>query len=92
MQDQAGRLDVLVNNVGLRDRRPLFEFDLAAVRRLIETDLVAQVGGLLSSSAPEPAWGTVRRSCAGSHLLRVRLTECALRLKECASDACFRLR
>jgi gluconate 5-dehydrogenase len=41
VQEQAGRLDVLVNNVGLRDRRPLFEFDLAAVRRLIETDLVA---------------------------------------------------
>lgn len=36
-----GRLDVLVNNVGIRDRRGLFEFDMEAVRRLIEVDLVA---------------------------------------------------
>jgi gluconate 5-dehydrogenase len=31
----------LVNNVGLRDRRGLFEFDLTAVRRLIDTNLIA---------------------------------------------------
>jgi len=36
-----GRLDILVNNVGIRDRRGLFEFDLSAVRRLIEVDLIA---------------------------------------------------
>ena len=36
-----GRLDILVNNVGERDRRGLFDFDLAAVRRLVEADLVA---------------------------------------------------
>jgi hypothetical protein len=30
--------------------------------------------------------------CAGSHLLRVRLTEFALCLRECASDARIRLR
>jgi gluconate 5-dehydrogenase len=36
-----GGLDVLVNNVGARDRRALFEFDLPAVRRLVETDLIA---------------------------------------------------
>lgn len=36
-----GRLDVLVNNVGARDRRGLFDFDLAAVRRLAEADLIA---------------------------------------------------
>jgi gluconate 5-dehydrogenase len=29
-----GRLDVLVNNVGIRDRRSLFEFTLEDVRRL----------------------------------------------------------
>jgi gluconate 5-dehydrogenase len=38
---QHGRLDILVNNVGLRDRRGLFAFDLEAVRRLIEADLIA---------------------------------------------------
>lgn len=36
-----GRLDILVNNVGLRDRRALFDFDLASLRRLLEVDLVA---------------------------------------------------
>lgn len=36
-----GRLDILVNNVGVRDRRGLFEFELDAVRRLIEVDLIA---------------------------------------------------
>jgi gluconate 5-dehydrogenase len=36
-----GRLDILVNNVGLRDRRGLFDFELEAVRRLIEADLIA---------------------------------------------------
>jgi gluconate 5-dehydrogenase len=37
----GGRLDILVNNVGLRDRRRLFDVDLPAVRRLLEADLVA---------------------------------------------------
>jgi len=36
-----GRLDILVNNVGLRDRRPLDAFALAEVRQLLEADLVA---------------------------------------------------
>jgi gluconate 5-dehydrogenase len=36
-----GRLDVLVNNVGQRDRRTLFEFSLDDVRRLLDTDLVS---------------------------------------------------
>ncbi len=39
-----GRLDVLVNNVGRRDRRGILEFDLAGVRRLMEVDLVAPFG------------------------------------------------
>jgi gluconate 5-dehydrogenase len=37
----AGRLDILVNNVGVRDRRSLFDFDLDDVRRMLETNLVA---------------------------------------------------
>jgi gluconate 5-dehydrogenase len=39
IEREAGRLDVLVNNVGLRDRRGLFDIDSAAARRLIETNL-----------------------------------------------------
>ncbi len=38
---QYGGLSILVNNVGLRDRRGLFEFNIDAVRRLLEVDLVA---------------------------------------------------
>lgn len=38
---EQGRLDILVNNVGLRDRRALMDFDLPSVRRLLEADLVA---------------------------------------------------
>ncbi|MBI3435212.1 MAG: SDR family NAD(P)-dependent oxidoreductase, partial [Proteobacteria bacterium] len=37
----GGRLDILVNNVGARDRRGLFEFELEDMRRLLEVDLVA---------------------------------------------------
>jgi len=36
-----GRLDVLVNNVGARDRRPLSKMDDAAIDALILTDLAA---------------------------------------------------
>jgi gluconate 5-dehydrogenase len=36
-----GRLDILVNNVALRDRRDLFEFALDDVRTLLEVDLLA---------------------------------------------------
>lgn len=35
------RLDILVNNVGARDRRALFDFALDDARRLLEQDLVA---------------------------------------------------
>jgi gluconate 5-dehydrogenase len=38
---ERGRLDILVNNVGIRDRRSLFDFDLADVRHLLDANLVA---------------------------------------------------
>lgn len=41
IREKYGRLDILVNNVGMRDRRGLFEFEIDAVRRLIEADLIA---------------------------------------------------
>lgn len=41
IQARHGRLDILVNNVGIRDRRGLFEFDMSAVRHLMEVDLIA---------------------------------------------------
>ncbi|RYG03595.1 MAG: SDR family oxidoreductase [Caulobacteraceae bacterium] len=36
-----GRLDILVHNASVRDRRPIGALDRAAVRKLIEIDLVA---------------------------------------------------
>lgn len=36
-----GRLDILVHNASVRDRRPLGALDRSAVRRLLEIDLVA---------------------------------------------------
>jgi gluconate 5-dehydrogenase len=38
---RVSSLDILVNNVGQRDRRQLFEVDLASVRQVLETDLIA---------------------------------------------------
>jgi gluconate 5-dehydrogenase len=38
---QHGRLDILVNNVGQRDRRALHDLDLPLVRALMEVDLLA---------------------------------------------------
>ncbi|MDC0738950.1 SDR family oxidoreductase [Cognatishimia sp. SS12] len=37
----AGGLDILVNNVGMRDRRSLQEFSHADVRKMMEVDLIA---------------------------------------------------
>lgn len=37
----VGHLDILVNNVGQRARRDVFDFDLAEIRALLEVDLVA---------------------------------------------------
>ncbi|MBL8688426.1 MAG: SDR family oxidoreductase [Rhodospirillaceae bacterium] len=39
--ERHGRLDGLVNNVGARNRKPLFDFTLEEARQLIDTDLLA---------------------------------------------------
>ena len=41
IRDTCGRLDILVNNVGRRDRRRLFEFELDTVRQLVDVNLIA---------------------------------------------------
>lgn len=38
--DRHGRLDIFISNVGLRNRKPLFDFTLDEVRGLIEADLI----------------------------------------------------
>jgi len=39
--DRHPRIDILVNNAGARDRRPLAQLDRAALRRILEVNLVA---------------------------------------------------
>lgn len=46
-----GRLDILINNVGARDRRPLAAFDDEDILRLIQTDLISAIS--LSRDAAE---------------------------------------
>jgi len=46
-----GTLDILINNVGARDRRPLSEFSAEEVTRLLATDLVAPM--MLSREAAQ---------------------------------------
>ena len=41
LRAQTGRLDILVNNVGQRDRRPLDDFALTDIRLLLDINLVA---------------------------------------------------
>ena len=41
IREKHGGLDILINNVGMRDRRGLFEFEMDAVRQLINADLIA---------------------------------------------------
>lgn len=51
IMDEAGHLDILVNNVGARDRRPLAEFTDDDVLELIRTDLTSSIS--LSRDAAE---------------------------------------
>jgi len=40
LAERHGQLDVFVSNVGLRNRKPLFDFSLEEVRALIDADLI----------------------------------------------------
>lgn len=51
IMDETGHLDILVNNVGARDRRPLAEFTDEDVLELIRTDLTSSIS--LSRDAAE---------------------------------------
>jgi len=58
---RQGRLDILVNNVGLRDRRPLDAFALDEVRRLIEANLLAPfaLSRRAASLMRQAGWGRI---------------------------------
>jgi gluconate 5-dehydrogenase len=56
-----GRIDILVNAAGLRDRAPLAELDAARLRAMLETNLVAAFA-LCRAAAPgmaERGWGRI---------------------------------
>ena len=57
---EHGRLDILVNNVGARNRKTLADTTPAEIRELIDTDLVA---GLLLSKLAAERW--CARAAAG---------------------------
>ena len=56
-----GRLDILVNNVGRRDRRTMFDFALDDVRTMLEVDLVApfHLSRLAAKTMIEQRWGRI---------------------------------
>ncbi|PAX09306.1 SDR family oxidoreductase [Sphingomonas lenta] len=56
-----GRLDILVNNVGRRDRRPLDAFTLGEVRALLDANLVAAFALAREAARPMVAagWGRI---------------------------------
>jgi len=53
-------LDILVNNVGQRDRRPLEDFALGEVRALVETNLIAPFALARAAARPMIAKGRGR--------------------------------
>lgn len=61
IRTRHGRLDVLVNNVGRRDRRTLFEFALDDVRAMLDVDLVApfQLSREAAKVMIEQSWGRI---------------------------------
>ena len=61
-----GRLDVLVNNVGARDRRPLSEMDDAAIDDLIRTDLTTTASLSRDAAALMKRHGQGRLICVTS--------------------------
>jgi gluconate 5-dehydrogenase len=56
---QHGRLDILVNNASVRDRRALPELDRAALRALLEIDLVAPFQLARLAAAAMPSGGRI---------------------------------
>jgi gluconate 5-dehydrogenase len=59
--ERHGRLEILVNNVGRRDRRPLDVFTLAEVRALLDSNLVAAFSLAREAARPMVAagWGRI---------------------------------
>jgi gluconate 5-dehydrogenase len=61
IRTQHSRIDILVNNVGQRDRRTLFEFSLDDVRTMLNVDLVApfHISRVAAKAMIDQKWGRI---------------------------------
>ena len=61
VEERYSRLDVLVNNVGLRDRRALFEFEVGAFEQLLYANLVApfELSRIAARGMVSRRWGRI---------------------------------
>jgi gluconate 5-dehydrogenase len=61
MQDQYGNIDILINNVGYRDRRPVQEFAVGDMDRMLANNLSApfELARLLAPAMMEKGWGRI---------------------------------
>ena len=66
VQEASGRLDILVNNVGQRDRRPLDDFAIDDFRRLFDINLIAPL-----ALAREAAQGMLAGGSAAAGQARI---------------------
>ncbi len=55
------KIDILINNVGVRDRRNLFEFERGAIDKMLQTNLIApfELARLVAKSMIENQWGRI---------------------------------
>ena len=61
IEQEHGRLDILVNNVGVRDRRDVFEFEPGAFERMLQANLVApfELARLAARGMLARGWGRI---------------------------------
>ena len=61
LQEKHGVLDILINNVGLRDRRPLDAFEPGALGKMLDANLVApfELCRLVAPAMANQGWGRI---------------------------------
>ena len=61
IEAEQGKLDILINNVGVRDRRELFDFENGAFDRLLKSNLVApfELARIVARGMARRGWGRI---------------------------------
>lgn len=61
IQKEYGSLDILINNVGVRDRRELYEFDIDAFDKLLSANLLApfELARIAAKEMARRQWGRI---------------------------------